>query len=147
MRSFVASSLLLLLAGCPQSDPDLSCDSSPQAVSLATDVQPLLTAKCALSGCHDATYAGSYGDFTTANKSASMVNKKSLYAGTAATLKVVDPNALKNSTLWLKVLGGQPAGRSGPNGENVYDRMPLDADALSSTEQQLLKDWICTGAK
>lgn len=146
MKRLVFVLSVLALTACP-SDPNVECGSSSKSVTLATDVQPLLTAKCATSGCHDQGYATSYGDFTTATKSAAMVNKKSLYAGPNATLKVVDPGALKNSTVWLKVLGGKLAGYSGPNGENVQDRMPYDTDPLSADEQQLLKDWICGGAK
>lgn len=145
MKALVFVVSVLALTACP-ADPNVECTSS-KSVTLATDVQPLLTRSCATSNCHDSGYGSSFGDFSSATKSAAMVNKRSLYAGTRGTLKVVDPNALKNSTLWLKVLGGKLAGYTGPNGENVQDRMPYDADALSADEQQLLKDWICSGAK
>lgn len=137
---------VMSLFGCPD-ETQLTCDKSPTPVTLANDVQPLLTAKCATAGCHDPDYAKSYGDYSTAQKSAAMVGKKSFFAGRNATLKVVDPNALKNSSLWLKVLGGKLAGYSGPNGENVQDGMPYDEEPLSESELKLLKDWICTGAK
>jgi len=148
MKQLFLAMTVLALAACPQApDPDLECDESPTARTLATDVQPIFTAKCALSGCHDATYATSYGDFTTEQKSAAIVNKKSLYAGKNATLKVIDPNAPANSSMWLKVLGGRPGGRSGPKGENVLDRMPYEEDPLPDADKKILKDWICTGAK
>ena len=76
-----------------------------------------------------------------------MVNKKSLYAGTAATLKVVDSTSLANSSLWLKVLGGAAKGRTGPKSENVSGVMPNDNTTLTAAQKQILKDWICTGAK
>lgn len=133
------------LAGCgAPPDPELTCDASPPAATLATNVQALFTAKCAT--CHIAGYT--YGDYTTAEKTAAAtVNKKSLYAAQPGTLQIVQPNQLANSSLWLKVLGGAPAGRTGPKGENVYGRMPNDGTMLSADEKKLLKDWICSGAK
>ncbi|MDP1830355.1 MAG: hypothetical protein Q8L48_44240 [Archangium sp.] len=132
------------LLSCGPSDPDLTCDTSPPAATLATNVQAVFDTKC--KTCHIADY--SYGDYTTAAKTAAIVGKKSLYAGTGATLLVVDPKSLANSALWLKVLGGSMSGRTGPKGENVYAKMPNDNSiVLSADEKKLLKDWICGGAK
>lgn len=134
----------LLSCGGP-SDPELTCDASPAAASLATNVQPVFAAKCS-KACHLA--GDSYGDFTDAAKTAAAtVNKKSLYAGMGATLMVVDSKSLANSALWLKVLGGASTGRTGPKGENVYGKMPNDTSILTADEQKILKDWICSGAK
>lgn len=138
--------LVLALAGCgaePMTDPELTCASSPGAATLATNVQALFTAKCAT--CHYQGY--SYGDFSDAARTTASVNKKSLYAGTIGTLQIVEPKNLANSSLWLKVLGGAQVGRTGPKGENVSSRMPNDETTLTAAEKQLLKDWICTGAK
>ncbi len=125
-------------------DPDLTCATTPGAATLASNVQALFAAKCAT--CHFQNY--SYGDFSDAARTAaSAVNKKSLYAGAIGTLQVVEPKNLANSSLWLKVLGGAQVGRTGPKGENVSSRMPNDETTLTADEKQLLKDWICTGAK
>lgn len=132
-----------LSCGAP-GDPDFTCDAAPGAATLATNVQPILDAKC--KSCHGANYT--YGDYTDATKSAAMVGQKSLFAGMNATLKVVDgTKSLANSSLWLKLLGGTPKGRSGPKGENVQGQMPSGADALPEAELKIFKDWICTGAK
>lgn len=132
------------LLSCGPSDPDLTCDSSPPAATLATNVQAVFDTKC--KTCHIANY--SYGDYTDVTKTgAATVNKKSLYAGMGATLLVVDAKSLANSSLWLKVLGGATAGRTGPKGENVYGKMPNDTTTLTTEEKKLLKDWICGGAK
>ncbi len=145
------STVLAFACGAPSTDdagttdPDLTCASSPGAATLATNVQPLLAASCASSSCHAANF--SYGDYSTEARSALMVNKKSLYAGTAATLKVVDSTSLANSSLWLKVLGGAAKGRTGPKSENVSGVMPNDNTTLTAAQKQILKDWICTGAK
>ena len=132
------------LLSCGPSDPELACDASPAAATLATNVQPVFTAKCG-TACHLAN--DTYGDYTTAAKTGTIVSKKSLYAGMGATLLVVDPKSLANSALWLKVLGGATAGRTGPKGENVYGKMPNDTGKLTAEEKKIIKDWICSGAK
>ena len=132
------------LLSCGPSDPELACDASPAAATLATNVQPVFAAKCS-KACHLAN--DTYGDYTDASKTAAIVSKKSLYAGMGATLLVVDPKSLANSALWLKVLGGATAGRTGPKGENVYGKMPNDTGTLTTEEKKIIKDWICSGAK
>ena len=135
----------LLSCGPPTpTDPDLTCDASPAAATIATNVQPVFAAKCS-KACH--LVNDPYGDYTTAAKTATIVGKKSLYAGMGATLKIVDSTSLANSALWLKVLGGATTGRVGPKGENVSGKMPNDTTTLTADEQKILKDWICGGAK
>ena len=131
------------LLSCGTADPDLTCASSPAAATLGTNVQAVFDAKC--KSCHLENY--SFGDYTTAEKTGSIVNKKSIYAGMNATLLVVDPKSLANSALWLKVLGGATAGRTGPKGENVYGKMPNDTSMLTDDEKKIIKNWICGGAK
>jgi len=141
----VAGGLLSCGPPPPPPDPDLTCDSSPAAATLATNVQPVFAAKCSRA-CHLAN--DPYGDYTTAAKTATIVGKKSLYAGMGATLMIVDgQSSLANSALWLKVLGGATTGRVGPKGENVSGKMPNDTTTLTADEQKILKDWICSGAK
>lgn len=132
-----------LLSCGPMGDPEVTCDASPAAATLGTNVQAVFDAKC--KTCHIENY--SYGDYVTAEKTATIVGKKSLYAGMAGTLKVVEPRSLANSALWLKVIGGATAGRTGPKGENVYGKMPNDSTMLTADEKKILKDWICSGAK
>ena len=132
-----------LLSCGPMGDPVVTCDASPAAATLGTNVQAVFDTKC--KTCHIENY--SYGDYTTAAKTAAIVGKKSLYAGMGATLMVVEPKSLSNSALWLKVIGGATAGRTGPKGENVYGKMPNDTTMLTADEKKLLKDWICSGAK
>lgn len=125
------------------SDPELTCDPNPAPATLATNVQGVFDARC--KSCHIENY--SYGDYTTAAKTGTIVNKKSLYAGMNATLMVVDSKSLANSSLWLKVLGGAASGRTGHKGENVQGKMPNDGTSLTPDEKKLIKDWICGGAK
>jgi len=141
----IAGAAALSACGMPTpTDPDLACDPTPASATLAANVQALFTAKC--SECHSAM-SSTYGDYSSAEKTAAAtVNQKSLFAGTAGTLKVVEPNSLSNSSLWLKVLGGEMVGRTGPKGERLYSRMP-QTGTLSTEEKKLIKDWICSGAK
>lgn len=144
--SFVVVVSLVTL-GCggttPSGDPELTCDTGAATVTLTGEVQAVFDAKCV--SCHIAGY--SYGDYTTAAKThESTVGVKSLYAGTAGTMKIVDPKNLANSALWLKVLGGDAANRKGPNGEGTLGAMPNDGSTLTAAQKKLLKDWICTGA-
>jgi hypothetical protein len=145
-RLLPGAALALALAGCgAPGDPELTCDTGGASPTLASAVQAqVFAASCA--GCHDVGYM--YGDYSRASATAaSAVNQKSLYAGSAGTLKVVDPNNLANSSLWLKVLGGTAKGRLGPKGENVMGRMPSDGTNLTEAQLTLLKQWICSGAK
>jgi len=141
----VLSSLVVFGCGSPPpTDPELTCDTGRAAQTLTGGVQAVFDAKCV--SCHVSGYA--YGDYTTADKTfAATTNKVSYLAGTAAKLKVVDGNSksLANSSLWLKVLGGDAANRKGPNGENTLGAMPNDGTSLTADQKQLLKDWICSG--
>ena len=146
----IGSAALLSTFGCGEmmsGDPELTCATAPQSATLATNVQAVFDANC--KSCHVERYT--YGDFTTAEKTlASASDKSSVFAGKNATLKVADGanKSLANSSLWLKVIGGSQAGRTGPKGENVQGKMPDgNATPLTDGEKQLLKDWICTGAK
>lgn len=138
--------LVLVLVGCgPAGDPDLTCDTTSSSATLESAVQAqVFQASCV--SCHSANY--SYGDYSSAAATAAAtVNVKSISAGAAGTLEVVDPGTLANSALWLKVLGGTAKARTGPKGENVFGAMPNDGTTLSAAQKQLLKDWICSGAK
>lgn len=145
----IGSAALLSTFGCGEmmsGDPELTCATAPQSATLATNVQAVFDANC--KSCHIANYT--YGDFTTAEKTlAATSDKKSIYAGRNATMMVADGanKALANSSLWLKVIGGSQAGRTGPKGENVQGKMPEGSATITDAEKQLLKDWICTGAK
>ncbi len=143
-RLIVVISAAAVFAGCPQGgDPDVTCGETPQTATLESNVQALLSPKCA--PCHTSGY--SYGDYTAAERSAEVVGKKTaMPVPTGSTLKMVDPGKLESSTMWLKVLGGTPRGHRGPDGEGVGGVMP-QSGTLTEEEKLLLKDWICTGAK
>ena len=145
MRPCLVATVVLISAcgGGERTDPELTCDANLAPASLTADVQPILTAQCT-SGCH--LTGDSYADYTSAAQAKETVGKTSLFAGQSAALKVVDPTNLANSSMWLKLLGGQLKGRSGPKGENVGAAMP-QGSMLSTAELTTIKRWICSGAK
>lgn len=162
MRSSIPGLALAALVGCggggggpdagacvDSASADYACAASPQAVSTATVHAQVIAPDCNVT-CHKPSDAASisYGDFSDAAKfQSAAVGKVSLLAGSAKSLKVVDTGSLQNSTLWLKLLGGAPAGKKGPNCEGSGTAMPNGTAPLSSQKLALIKDWICSGAK
>jgi hypothetical protein len=128
---------------------DYKCDgaTSVKTGDLWTNV---INPKC-VSTCHTATgSASSYGNYSTAAQFQTVnVGVRSLYAGAKQTLKKVDPNNLQNSSVWLKVIGGSTAipNKKGPQCEVVGNQMPDGLPALSQSELDQIKNWICTGAQ
>jgi hypothetical protein len=150
--------LVALSVSCGQmpnpNAPDTTCDPMAAQVTLAQLHSGFILQRCG-TPCHYPSPGGgmpegtgfAYGDYTTpALTRTAMVGKNSLYAGAGATLKVVDPNNLANSSLWLKVSAKTTIGWKGPKGENTGASMPNDGTKLSTTELKQIKDWICTGA-
>ncbi|MBS1151587.1 MAG: hypothetical protein H6Q89_3285 [Myxococcaceae bacterium] len=134
-------------------DPELVCDApadagttdAGSALGFTKVYQDIIVPSCQTS-CHvvgAADGSDTYGNYATEVKAYEQVGKKSLYAGTDATLKVVDPNNLGTSTMFLKVL----ARAKSPSGKNIGGAMPLGMTALTAAQKKLLKDWICSGAK
>ncbi|GMU62360.1 MAG: hypothetical protein AMXMBFR34_41230 [Myxococcaceae bacterium] len=142
----VLAPVLLFGCGGTPADPDFTCDPGATARTLTAEVQAVLDARC--KSCHVSGYA--YGDYTTAQKTFENTTGKTSYLSAAvsgSTLKVVDGanKALANSSLWLKVLGGDASNRKGPKGEGTLGAMPNDGTVLTADQKELLKEWICTG--
>jgi hypothetical protein len=137
--------------------PDTTCDASPAAVTMAQLQTEIFETKC--KTCHfPATGGGqpgsgfAYGDYSNVDTTYQMVNKDSLYKGSAGTLKIVDNMAattsakLANSSLWLKVSTKKTLGFKGPKNEATGAKMPNDGAPFSDAEIKKIKDWICNGA-
>lgn len=123
-------------------DPDLICDVGAPATGFAAvyaSVFPACTT-CHRMGVTDGS--DGYGVYSTEAAAFGQVGAKSRYAGAAGTLKVIDPNALGNSAMWLKVI----ARTRSPAGQNLAGAMPLGAAPLTAAQKKTMKDWICTGA-
>ena len=99
---------------------------------------------CAVAGCHLPRPAGtSPTDYSTIAATALNVGLASQYGH---GLKVVDPNNLANSTLWLKVLGGSPTYQS-LDCTGVGPLMPSGAAGpMNAAALAKIKGWICAGA-
>lgn len=124
----------------------LVCDTGATAVAAAKLQTDVIDVAC--KSCHNPTgTARLSGDYSTASTFvAATVNKASAYPSTGAKgFKIVTPNDLAASVLWLKVSGGQPSFK-GPNGEFVGGVMP-ETGPITAAQKKLIKDWICTGAK
>ncbi len=123
-------------------DLEVVCDTNTPATLLSKVMSDVLTPACV--SCHAAGMTGeAYGVYSTAATTLAQVGKKSLFAGTDASLKAVDANNLATSTMWLKVLPRD----KGPSGKSIGTPMPQGGPALSAPQKKILKDWICSGAK
>jgi hypothetical protein len=103
------------------------------------------------NNCH-APGGGGVGapfEWDTLEKTLASVGQPSTYQ----PLKIVDAanldpnNNLRNSTMYLKSIGGSPAYK-GPHCESVGGRMPQSPyPPLSDAQIVVLKSWICGGAR
>jgi len=142
MRSMMLGSVVLLVGCGPQmmmtvdaGPPELICDPAvTKPVTLSATVQAQIFDKQCKS-CHNA-FDASNGDYSDAARTAAAVAKNSKVA---PGLKVLEPNNLGKSVLWLKLIN-----RKGPAGEALGGVMP-PGGALPADQQKLVKDWICTG--
>ena len=105
-------------------------DNEAAAVSFANDVRPILTSRCAVSGCHGTGSVN--GGMTMGTASYSAITTAS---GDHGAIVVVGNSAA--SPLYTKTTSSPPFGA----------RMPFGQTALSSADQLKIRDWIDEGAK
>jgi hypothetical protein len=133
----------LVLSSCGQQmmskdagSDEFACAPNTGEVTLGGRVQlELFDRQC--KSCHNA-FDATNGDYSDAARTAAAVAKPSQYS---AALKPVVANDLSKSTLWRKMNG-----LKGPGGEALGGVMP-PGGMLGATSLQLVRDWICTGAK
>ena len=99
-------------------------------VSFASDVRPILVASCAISACH-----GSAPIQSGLNMGTATWTQIRAASGNVGGLVVVAGNA-SSSNLYLKTTTNPP----------FNARMPLTGGFLSTTQQNLIRDWINQGA-
>lgn len=107
----------------------------PQAVSYATQVQPIWTSTCTGNACHDAMVPAEGLNLTAAASYAELVGKPSSQCG---AYQLVEPGAPERSYLVMKLQGSGPC--------LIGTRMPKAMTALTSDRLQLVRDWIFNGA-
>ena len=99
----------------------------PDSVSFKNHIQPIFSARCAVSGCHVAPNPRAGLILTKGVAYANIVNVPAV-AFTGIRVTPFDPD---NSILWLLVENG---------------RMPARGSQLTSVQKQTIKKWIVQGA-
>lgn len=107
----------------------------PQAVSYASQIQPLWAAKCVTNACHDNVTPQARLNLTAAVSHAALVGVASQQC---PSTQLVNPGAPEQSYLMFKLQGSGPC--------MTGSRMPKTAPAFSPAQLQLVRDWITNGA-
>jgi hypothetical protein len=122
--------------GMPMGDGPPLPEPEPSA-TLSADVQPILSANCALSGCHAGPNPQLGQDLSAGRTFGSVVNVSSVEV---PTLRRVRPFQPDSSYLVHKIQGTQ-ASVGGSGG-----RMPLIGGPLTENEVAVIRAWISAGA-
>ncbi|HEX9971258.1 MAG TPA: hypothetical protein VGD14_04230 [bacterium] len=125
-------SLLIMGLSCGKDKNPTAPPTVKDDPAFATDIQPIFTAHCALSGCHNST-ARAGMNLSDGKAYDNIVNVGSTQDNTK---KRVLPNDADNSYLVMKIEGRQTVGIRMPQG-----------GTLSDDNVQLIKNWINKGAK
>jgi len=102
----------------------------------AAAVQPILTASCAVSGCHAGASPAQGMNLSSGQAYANIVNVPSI----ESSLMRVKPSEPDSSYLVHKIQGTQ--GTVGGSG----GQMPLGRTALSQAQIDVIRQWITDGA-
>ena len=106
----------------------------PQAVSYMTQVQPIWTAKCIGTACHDNTMPQERLSLTASASRAELVGVASQQC---PATQLVKPGAPDQSYLMFKLQGSGPC--------MTGSRMPKGG-SITAAQIQLVRDWIVNGA-
>jgi hypothetical protein len=120
-----------------RSNGEFSISPPPQAVSFATQLQPIFNASCVDARCHDAAQPAAGLVLTTGASHGALVGVPSTQAP-CTSYQLVEPGQPDRSYLVFK-LQGSGACSSG-------SRMPKAMPALTATQIQLFRDWVANGA-
>ncbi|SVC21866.1 uncharacterized protein METZ01_LOCUS274720 [marine metagenome] len=128
----------LLLGGSLAGWTQMAAAQDP-AIDYETQIQPILTASCAVSGCHTGETLA-FGGFSGAGLILFAGQSYEQLLGVASTFDkgrpLVVPGNSGESLLVQKLRGA----------ENVGPQMPLSGDPLPPDTIQLIMDWIDQGA-
>jgi hypothetical protein len=121
----------------------LRCDPNPTPPSFANVIQPILTTRCAYSGCHDATFRGGGQNLEPGAAYQDSVNARS----TQSRLLRVKPSSIRASFMARKILGvgipGVIGGAVMPQGCPGF--VPAGG-CLTEEELFTILSWIANGA-
>jgi hypothetical protein len=137
-----------LLVACQEVGQSSIDIPTPQerGVSFSAGVQPILTERCAFSGCHGAPEAVPGANFEAGKAYGNLVNVPSVESTLLAPspdliLDRVEPFNPAKSYLYLKITGCDPAlGCFG-------DRMPRSPAGLNDADLSTIRQWIEQGAQ
>lgn len=141
-RVALLAGAVVALTACPGDPPELILDCPADAGVAPTllDVYAEIHSPVC-SNCH---FAGSQAPAMSSPEALqALINADSLQY---APLKILVPGDLRQSLMYLKVMGGTDAGYVGPNGEDTGPLMPRGGPPLSDERRDLLRRWICHGA-
>ncbi len=132
------ASVCFLLAACAGDGTGLdSGGGGNDEPTLSADIQPILTATCALSGCHAGSNPAEGENLSAGQSFANLVNVPSRQL---PRMNRVTPGRPDSSYMVLKLTGMHlGAGGSG-------DRMPLGGTPLSMDQLGIIGRWILNGA-
>ncbi len=128
------STIIIGDAGSPQRTLSINVQVGTPAVSFSGQVQPIFTTNCAVSGCH---VTGGVAPFSLAAGTShdNLVNQAATSSPACSLPLRVKPFSADSSVLYRRI--------SGPD---CGQQMPQGASPLSSTNQQLIRNWIIQGA-
>lgn len=116
------------------SNAPFTVSSPPQQVSFASQVQPIFTASCTGTACHDNVMSAENLALTSGQAFGELVNVNSAQC---MNVKLVAPGAPDQSYLVWKLQGSGPC--------YFGSRMPK-LGSLSAAQIQTVRDWIANGA-
>jgi hypothetical protein len=121
----------------------LRCDPNPTAPSFASVVQPILTTRCAYSGCHDATFRGGGQNLEAGAAYRESVGVRS----TQSKLMRVKAGSVRSSFMARKILGqGIPGVIGGAVMPQGCPGFPPAGGCLTDDEKFTILSWIANGA-
>ncbi len=130
--------MAFLFAACSKSSSNSNPVTPPSGnsnVSFSSQVQPIFTANCAVSGCHAGPTPQQGQDLSAGHAYNNIVNVASAEKPSYMRVK---PFSSDSSYLYLKITGA--AGIAGV-------QMPNGRPPLSSSDIQTIKEWIDQGAQ
>jgi hypothetical protein len=130
---------LTVLLGTACAGDGTGLGGGDMGVKLSTDVQPILTANCAVSGCHVGNSPPEGMNLSQGLTFSNTVNVGSRQSA----LDRVEPSNPDLSYLVHKIQGTQ----LDPGVGGQFNRMPRNADPLPQSQIDLIRQWITEGAK
>lgn len=124
--------MTVVIVSCSGDENGVTPPPGGQQVSFATQVQPIFTASCAVPGCH---VPGGSAPFSLASGSSrgNLVDQPATTS--SCSFLRVKPFVADSSVLYRRI-----------SGTSCGAQMPLGRTPISSSSQQLIRDWINQGA-